>query len=478
MAQHIITAGWLYNDGSLHRALDFRAAVGTPIYAAEAGTVAIAYHWNGKRTSGDTNSYGNMLKLRHATYKYGTLETLYAHLSKLCVAQGETVYEGQLIGYSGDTGNCYGAHLHFEVRWRGNRTNPLNCLDNDFSTASSAVKLGSYSSIKHNTKEVKRMYYAIDVSKHQGSIDWPKVAASGVRFAILRAGYGNTAAQADPYFAANYTAARAAGLKVGAYWYSYAKDPDDAASEAAACLQVLAGRKLDLPLFFDQEYEPAILAQTTAGRTVCVQRFCAAVQAAGYRPGLYASKNWLESRLDMAQLGALPVWVAQYAAACTYGGPYVLWQNSSSGSVPGISGPVDTNICPDEALLFGSEKEETMSDLLKVGPVSGGDRKTLAALADSLGLPHEDAGDYLIIGPASAGDRKAIAAKAAALAVGCVEYTAPEPKPEPEPEPAPEPTPTPDDSKSDATACTEQLGRIEAKLDKLLGLVNPALLEG
>ena len=102
--------------------------------------------------------------------------------------------------------------------------------------------------------------------------------------------------------------------------------------------------------------------------------------------------------------------------------------------------------------------------------------RTTSALPGSLGLPHEDAGDYLIIGPASAGDRKAIAAKAAALAVGCVEYTAPEPEPKPEPEP--EPTPTPDDSKSDATACTEQLGRIEAKLDKLLGLVNPSLLEG
>ena len=100
--------------------------------------------------------------------------------------------------------------------------------------------------------------------------------------------------------------------------------------------------------------------------------------------------------------------------------------------------------------------------------------RTTIALPDSLGLPHEDAGDYLIIGLASEGDRKAIAAKAAALAVGCVEYTAPEPKPEPEPEP----TPAPDDSKSDTTACTEQLGRIEAKLDKLLGLVNPSLLEG
>ena len=141
LAQHIITAGWLYNDGSLHRALDFRAAVGTPVYAAEGGTVETAYRWNGKRTQGDTNSYGNMVKLRHATYKYGTLETLYAHLSKLCVTQGQQVQEGQLIGYSGDTGNCYGAHLHFEVRWKGQRTNPLNWLDADFETASSAVRL-------------------------------------------------------------------------------------------------------------------------------------------------------------------------------------------------------------------------------------------------------------------------------------------------------------------------------------------------
>ena len=96
--------------------------------------------------------------------------------------------------------------------------------------------------------------------------------------------------------------------------------------------------------------------------------------------------------------------------------------------------------------------------------------RTTIALPGSLGLPHEDAGDYLIIGLASAGDRKA-----AALTVGCVEYTAPEPEPEPAPEPTPAPTPAPDSGKDDTA---EQLGRIEAKLDKLLGLVNSALLEG
>ena len=153
LAQHIITAGWLYNDGSLHRALDFRSAVGTPIYAAEAGTVAIAYRWNGKRTQGDINSYGNMVKLRHADYRGGRLETLYAHLSKLCVAQGEQVKEGQLIGYSGDTGNCYGAHLHFEVRYKNRRVHPLNWLDADFAAASTAVRLGGYQSVARPAAE-------------------------------------------------------------------------------------------------------------------------------------------------------------------------------------------------------------------------------------------------------------------------------------------------------------------------------------
>ena len=217
LAQHIITAGWLYNDGSLHRALDFRAAVGTPVYAAEGGTVETAYRWNGHRTQGGINSYGNMVKLRHATYKYGTLETLYAHLSKLCVAQGQQVQEGQLIGYSGDTGNCYGAHLHFEVRWRGNRTNPLNWLDNDFSTASGAVKLGSYSSVAHDMKEVEYMYYAIDVSKHQGRFDWRAAYNKGIRHAMLRAGYGRYSSQKDPQFERNAAECTRLGTQYGVY---------------------------------------------------------------------------------------------------------------------------------------------------------------------------------------------------------------------------------------------------------------------
>lgn len=148
LSTHIITAGWTYNDGSAHNAIDLRAAVGTPVYAAEDGTVDQRQLWDGHTTTG-MQSYGNMVRIRHADYNGHTLQTRYAHLSRLCVAAGDTVKAGQLIGYSGESGNCCGAHLHFEVLCGGVRYNPLNWLDADFSCASSAVQahLGNYISV-------------------------------------------------------------------------------------------------------------------------------------------------------------------------------------------------------------------------------------------------------------------------------------------------------------------------------------------
>ena len=148
LAQHIITAGWTYNDGSAHNAIDLRAAVGTPVYAAEDGTVDQRQVWDGYTTTG-MQSYGNMVRLRHDDYKSNKLQTRYGHLSKICVRMGEHVEEGQLIGYSGATGNVQGAHLHFEVICGGVRYNPLNWLDAAFSCASAAVEahLGNYISV-------------------------------------------------------------------------------------------------------------------------------------------------------------------------------------------------------------------------------------------------------------------------------------------------------------------------------------------
>ena len=118
LAQHIITQGWFYNDGSLHQAVDLRTQIDNiyirPVYAAEDGTVDQTQDWDGHTRTG-MQSYGNMVRIKHAPYKGSVLQTRYAHLSSYCVKYGQQVKEGEIIGYSGVTGNVFGAHLHFEV---------------------------------------------------------------------------------------------------------------------------------------------------------------------------------------------------------------------------------------------------------------------------------------------------------------------------------------------------------------------------
>lgn len=197
------------------------------------------------------------------------------------------------------------------------------------------------------------MLKGIDVSHHQGAIDWAKVKAAGVQFAIIRAGYGKYAYQEDPCFTDNIEGAYNAGIPVGVYWYSYADTAAEARQEAEACLTVIKPYKdmITLPVFFDQEYEPAIKAASYQVRTECCKAFISAVEAAGYRAGMYASKDWLDNRIDA---GALPdsctVWVAQYAGKCTYTGRYTIWQYTSSGKVDGIKGRVDLNQADDDLI--------------------------------------------------------------------------------------------------------------------------------
>lgn len=149
LEQHVITAGWTYNDGSAHNAIDLRAATGTPVYAAESGTVILAQpNWNGLKTG--VNAYGKYIRISHANYRGKSLETTYAHLSQVLVKYGDKVTEGQLIGFSGNTGNSTGPHLHFEVRLASGRSNPLYWLDGDFTCANSTVAkhLGVYKSVE------------------------------------------------------------------------------------------------------------------------------------------------------------------------------------------------------------------------------------------------------------------------------------------------------------------------------------------
>ncbi|OUN86618.1 glycoside hydrolase family 25 protein [Gemmiger sp. An50] len=320
--------------------------------------------------------------------------------------------------------------------------------------------------------------HGIDVSKHQGTINWDAVAADpSVQFAILRAGYGRYESQVDAQWARNYAECKRLGIPVGAYWYSYATTQADAATEGRLFAKVLAGKQFEYPVYFDHEDGSIPAAQ----RTACALAFFDAMGAAWYK-GYYSYTAWMPS----VDLGSIrqhcdTVWLADYRANPDQTIQRDMHQYTSSGTVAGIGGRVDCNRAYVDfpALIRaagknGFEKEEnTMySDTLKIGPVSGGDRKTMAALAESLNLPHFDAGDYIVIGPASKGDRKQVAAKAQALGLGVEDYLPPEEPEEPE---TPE---NPDVPDMEFDEVMFMLAKLDGKLDRVLeklDLVQQAL---
>ncbi len=201
----------------------------------------------------------------------------------------------------------------------------------------------------------------IDVSEHQGHIDWAKVAKDGVQFAVIRAGYGRELSQKDDYFEQNYTAAKKAGIQVGAFWYSYANSVKRAEEEAKTCLKVLEGKKFDLPIFFDQEYEKSILALSSKTRTDIILKFLEIIQAAGRKCGLYSSTNFITTKLQASRLRQYPLWIAEYGSKLHYPGTVWAWQYTSTGRVSGIKGHVDCNHG------YFAQQQNTSDGLLRKG---------------------------------------------------------------------------------------------------------------
>ena len=181
----------------------------------------------------------------------------------------------------------------------------------------------------------------VDVSVYQGTIDWAQVKAAGIYAAVIRAGYGRYAKQEDLRFAENYAGAQAAGLPTGIYWFSYANTPEEAVLEAQICLQVLAGRELQMPLYFDQE-EASIPA---ANRTACAVAFLDHIRAnSPYIPGYYSYTAYFASvDIPTIQAHADTIWLADYRASYDKTIPRDMHQYTSSGTVAGITGRVDCN---------------------------------------------------------------------------------------------------------------------------------------
>jgi len=181
----------------------------------------------------------------------------------------------------------------------------------------------------------------IDVSIYQGTIDWAKVKNAGIQFVMARASYGQTGR--DSTFASNVAGAQKYGLAVGAYHYSYAQNIPQAKLEVNNFLAAVKGMKLTYPLAYDLEPNKDTNKDIPEWSDMAVA-FLRALESAGYFAMLYSNKYTLENIYDAKKIAPFAVWVAQWASACTYKGPYGIWQNSSTGTVPGITGAVDTDI--------------------------------------------------------------------------------------------------------------------------------------
>ena len=191
----------------------------------------------------------------------------------------------------------------------------------------------------------------IDVSEHQGDIDWNLVAQDGVEFAFIRAGYrgyGTGKLVEDTYFDANVQGAQAAGIKVGAYIYSQAITEEEAVEEANLVLEKVAPYTMECPIVFDVEKvsgaDGRMNALSIEERTALTQLFCQTIEDAGYRTMLYYNTEMGAMMLGLEALEGYDKWFAAYRDSFYYPYAYKIWQYSQSGTVQGISTEVDLNI--------------------------------------------------------------------------------------------------------------------------------------
>ena len=222
------------------------------------------------------------------------------------------------------------------------------------------------------TKDIKRLAdakFGIDVSKWNKEIDWEQLRKEGVEFAIIRAGYRGSSSGSlvvDPYFEQNMKDALANGIDVGVYFFTQAMDEREAVEEASIVLSLVQGYDVTYPVFIDSEGAGgngrADNLDVPTRSKVC-QAFCETIRSGGYTAGIYASKNWLNNRLDITKFsGDNVIWLAEYRDEPTYGGTYGIWQYTSAGRLNGIEGRVDFNLC------FWDFGEDTEADDIEDDP--------------------------------------------------------------------------------------------------------------
>lgn len=218
----------------------------------------------------------------------------------------------------------------------------------------------------------------IDVSVWQGDIDWSK-ASQAVDFCIIRAGYGNNTK--DKKFEQNYTGCKNNNVKVGVYWYNYAKTVDGAKTEARGLLSVLNGRKLDYPVWYDIE-EKATFNTGKTNVSAMAKAFCEIVEKAGYKVGIYSSKSGLQTYFTNEVKDKYEIWLANVGSngnalsSTSYSGRYEIWQYSWKGRIAGISGDVDLDYCYKDYSNLNETEEKPKETAAKEPAEKTADIKT------------------------------------------------------------------------------------------------------
>lgn len=254
---------------------------------------------------------------------------------------------------------------------------------------------------------MKELAKGVDVSTHNGAIDWKKVKQSGISFAIIRAGFGNTDTQRDAKFIANMNGALEAGLKVGAYWFSYALTPEEAKKEAevfAGIMEPYRGR-VQYPLYYDYEYDSQRCAAQQGASvtrelvTAMTEAFCSRLRELGWYSGYYTNLDYLRNWVDAKALTEYSLWLADYT-----GGPDTdcgLCQTGSTGKVNGISGNVDTDIAYADlpTLIRKSGLNGLSSNTAQPSGTCTGNGVRIRKEAHTAGkiLAHANMGDQLLL---------------------------------------------------------------------------------
>jgi len=268
----------------------------------------------------------------------GVLDTIRTSLS-----DGQTMLEALRPLYPEEMLVASGGQYHFV---------PINRQLRQSQLVQENVNLLESGEIQYMSGDQVISHKGIDVSRHQGNIDWEKVAQDGVEFAFIRVayrGYGTGKMEEDSYFDQNVQGAQAAGIKTGVYIYSQAITEEEVLEEADLVLQKVAPYQLECPIVFDVELVSGANGRmnniTPEERTNLALLFCQTIEAAGYKPMIYHNTEMGALKLDVAALEDYDKWFASYSEILYYPYEYKVWQYTPHGKVAGINSEVDLNIC-------------------------------------------------------------------------------------------------------------------------------------